>query len=68
MMECLSEITLAKELWGTALEAIGTTEIDLACDNFLRGMDSHRNPTNDSAGPYFSDGFNFGTGQFKKAC
>jgi hypothetical protein len=37
MMECLSEKMLAKELWGTALEAIGTTEIDPACENFLRG-------------------------------
>ena len=36
-MGCLSETTLAKELWGTALEAIGTTEIDPACENFLRG-------------------------------
>ena len=36
-MGCLSEKTLAKELWGTALEAIGTTEIDPACENFLRG-------------------------------
>jgi hypothetical protein len=37
MMGCFSEKTLAKELWGTALEAIGTTEIDPACENFLRG-------------------------------
>jgi hypothetical protein len=37
MIGCLSEKTLGEELWETALEAIGTTEIDPACENFLRG-------------------------------
>jgi hypothetical protein len=40
MMGCLSEKTLGEELWGTALEAIGTTEIDPACETFLRGYQS----------------------------
>jgi hypothetical protein len=31
------EKVLAKELGGTAAEAIGTTEIDAACANMLRG-------------------------------
>ena len=36
-MEFLSEKRLAEELWESALEAIGTTEMDHACANYLRG-------------------------------